>query len=79
MRNSPLYYDASKISASMLWDPGATASVTPGPVSFYPMLSAYTDACRLESNNGAEYRGIGHRIRTAWKTLNEDLVCNGRP
>ena len=42
--------------------------------ALYALSSAYTDACRQDSPNGAEYRGISTRIRWSWSLLNNTLL-----
>ena len=42
--------------------------------ALYALSSAYTDACRQDSPNGAEYRGISTRIRWSWSLLNNTLM-----
>lgn len=63
-------FSSSKINEAMSWSYSGHNN-TPG---LYSLSSSYMDACRLDSPNGSEYRGISARIRRCWSLLNETLL-----
>lgn len=63
-------FSSSKINEALSWLNGGHNN-TPG---LYSLSSSYMDACRLDSPNGSEYRGISARIRWGWSLLNNTLL-----